>query len=137
MKRNSYVWLMMIILVIAAIACGGSSDSGDSGGDNNGSSDSGGDVKMVRDFPVLADAYEVVDSETVGIVAIVYKTKSSVADATAFYEEEMENAGHSLDTNVSANGVTAMTFDSNKVSIGIAPDPLDSSVTVVTIGKTP
>jgi hypothetical protein len=153
-KRNPWLVMLIFVLALAVLACtctsslpGGNSDnSGNSGntentgnsGDSGDSGDSGSSASEVRGFPVVSDAYEVIDADLAGTISIVYKTKMSFDEVVAFYKDEIPAMGYSLDQDVTAAGNAVLTFsgDSN-LSVTVSTDPLDSSAQVVTISSLP
>lgn len=153
-KRNPWLVMLIFVLALAVLACtctsslpgGNSENSGNSGntgntgnsGDSGDSGDSGSSASEVRGFPVVSDAYEVIDADLAGTISIVYKTKMSFDEVVAFYKDEIPAMGYSLDQDVTAAGNAVLTFsgDSN-LSVTVSTDPLDSSAQVVTISSLP
>jgi hypothetical protein len=153
--KKIFVWLMVVVMMLSlsSMACDAMSgndsgdtdtDSGDtdtdSGDTDSGDTDSGdSSADMVRGIPVTADASEVIDAETAGTVAVTYKSDMSPADVADFYRTEMGNLGYTVSGDTEAAGNVAIVFagELGTVSVGIAPDPLGSGKTVVSVGATP
>jgi hypothetical protein len=151
--KKIFVWLMVLVMMLSlsSMACnaiGGDdtdsndTDSGDtdSGDTDSGDTDSGdSSADMVRGIPVTSDASEVIDAETAGTVAVTYKSDMSPADVADFYRTEMGNMGYTVSGDTEAAGNVAIVFagELGTVSVGIAPDPLGSGKTVVSVGATP
>lgn len=162
-KRNSWLVMLIFVLALAVLACtctsslpGGNSDnsgnsgnsgntensgnSGDSGnsGNSGDSGDSSGSASEVRGFPVVSDAYEVVDADLAGTISVVYKTKMSFDEVVSFYKDEIPAMGYTLDQDVTAAGNSMMTFSGpSNLSVTVSPDPVDSSAQYVTISSLP
>lgn len=153
-KRNPWLVMLIFVLALAVLACtctsslpGGNSDnSGNSGntentgnsGDSGDSGDSGSSASEVRGFPVVSDAYEVIDADLAGTISIVYKTKMSFDEVVSFYKDEIPGMGYSLDQDVTAAGNAVLTFSGpSNLSVTVSADPLDSSAQYVTISSLP
>ena len=153
-KRNPWLVMLIFVLALAVLACtctsslpGGNSDnSGNSGntentgnsGDSGDSGDSGSSAREVRGFPVVSDAYEVVDADLAGTISVVYKTKMSFDEVVSFYKDEIPGMGYSLDQDVTAAGNSVMTFSGpSNLSVTVSADPTDSSAQIVTISSLP
>ncbi|MBK9054443.1 MAG: hypothetical protein IPL78_27100 [Chloroflexi bacterium] len=150
-KRNPWLMMLIVVLVLAVLACtctsglpsGNSGDTGNTGdsgnsGDSGDSGDSSGSASEVRGFPVVSDAYEVVDADLAGTISIVYKTKLSFDEVVSFYKDEIPGMGYSLDQDVTAAGNAVLTFSGpSNLSVTVSADPLDSSAQYVTISSLP
>lgn len=157
-KRNPWMIMLVFVLALAVLACtctsslpgsgnndansGNSDNSGDSGnsGNSGDSSDSGdsGSANEVRGFPVVSDAYEIVDADLAGTISVVYKTKMSFDEVVSFYKDEIPAMGYSLDQDVTAAGNAVLTFSGpSNVTVTVSADPLDSSAQVVSVSSLP
>ena len=156
-KRNPWLVMLIFVLALAVLACtctsslpggnnGNSGNSGNSGntensgnsGNSGDSGDSGSSASEVRGFPVVSDAYEVIDADLAGTVSVVYKTKMSFDEVVSFYKDEIPGMGYNLDQDVTAAGNAVLTFSGpSNLSVTVSTDPLDSSAQVVTISSLP
>jgi len=159
-KRNPWLVMLIFVLALAVLACtctsslpGGNSDnsgnsgntensgnSGDTGnsGNSGDSGDSGSSASEVRGFPVVSDAYEVVDADLAGTISIVYKTKLSFDEVVSFYKDEIAAMGYNLDQDVTAAGNAVLTFSGpSNLTVTVSADPLDSSAQVVSVNSLP
>ena len=114
------IYLAIGVLVLASLACqalmgGGSRDVDD--GSSDGSSteptqaaDSNNNSSVDTDFPLTADAYNVVE---VGDDSIVYYTKLSAEDAMKFYRDTYTAEGYTEREilTVVAEGTFSIVFD--------------------------
>lgn len=161
-KRNPWMIMLVFVLALAVLACtctsslpgasdndansgnsgntensGNSSNSGNSG-DSGDSGDSGSSADEVRGFPVVSDAYEVVDADLAGTISVVYKTKMSFDEVVSFYKDEIPAMGYSLDQDVTAAGNAVLTFSGpSNLTVTVSTDPLDSSAQVVSVTSLP
>lgn len=158
-KRNPWMIMLVFVLALAVLACTctsslpGASDndanSGNSGntensgnssnsGNSGDSGDSGSSADEVRGFPVVSDAYEVVDADLAGTISVVYKTKMSFDEVVSFYKDEIPAMGYSLDQDVTAAGNAVLTFSGpSNLTVTVSTDPLDSSAQVVSVTSLP
>lgn len=155
-KRNPWMIMLVFVLALAVLACtctsslpGASDNDGNSGnsgdtensgnsGDSGDSGDSGSSANEVRGFPVVSDAYEIVDADLAGTISVVYKTKMSFDEVVSFYKDEIPAMGYSLDQDVTAAGNAVLTFSGpSNVTVTVSADPLDSSAQVVSVSSLP
>lgn len=164
-KRNPWMMMLVFVLALAVLACTctsslpGASDNDGNNGNNSStdnssnssnstdsndtsnssdSSDSSSSANEVRGFPVVSDAYEIVDADLAGTISVVYKTKMSFDEVVSFYKEEIPAMGYSLDQDVTAAGNAVLTFSGpSNLSVTISADPVDSSAQYVTISSLP
>ncbi len=119
------VYIAITALVLASLACqtvvGGKGDAPTAPAENNApdsevqptaESSSGSDSTISTDFPMIPDAYNVVE---VGDGSIVYYTKLSMEDALKFYRDEYTAKGYTereITTVVDeASGTFSIVFD--------------------------
>ena len=159
-KRNPWLMMLIVVLVMAVLACtctsslpggnndtnsGNSGNSGDTGnsGDSGNSSDSGdsgdsGSSVERRGFPLVSDAYDIIDTEFSGTVSIVYYTKMSFDEVVSFYKDEIPALGYTLDQDVTAAGNAVLTFSGDSMlTVTVSANPLDASSQVVSVSSLP
>jgi hypothetical protein len=144
MKKQAVGILLFMLLAVVSMACnamGGDNSSAEApssgGGSSSGSSSSGGG-KVVRGFPVMADAYEIVDTEMAGMISIVYKSKSSIEDAANFYKTELKASGYTVNQDITTAEAAAIMFSGSKtVNLAIGRDPMTAGAIVVTLSTLP